>query len=64
MSASDIEHLFYYDCGLKGLSEISNDVRDLLVSFDPRAKLALHCFVYRIALFTRALAAGMARHRT
>ena len=41
MSASDIEHLFYYDCGLKGLSGISNDVRDLLVSSDPRAKLAL-----------------------
>lgn len=59
MSAAEIEHLFYYDCGLKGLSGISNDVRDLLQSADPRAKLALDYFVYRIALFTGMLAAAM-----
>ena len=59
MSAGEIEHLFYYDCGLKGLSGISNDVRDLLTSSDPRAKLALDYFVYRIALFTGMLAAAM-----
>lgn len=59
MSARKIEHLFYHECGLKGLSGISNDVRDLLVSSDPRAKLALDYFVYRIALFTGALAAAM-----
>ena len=51
--------MFYYDCGLKGLSGISNDVRDLLTSSDPRAKLALDYFVYRIALFTGMLAAAM-----
>jgi acetate kinase len=59
MSASEIEHLFYYDCGLKGLSGVSNDVRDLLVSSNPRAKFALDYFVYRIALFTGMLAAAM-----
>jgi len=59
MSAGEIEHLFYHDCGLKGLSGISNDVRDLLQSADPRAKLALDYFVYRIALFTGMLAAAM-----
>ena len=59
MSAGEIEHLFYYDCGLKGLSGISNDVRDLLTNSDPRAKLALDYFVYRIALFTGMLAAAM-----
>ena len=59
MSAGEIEHLFYYDCGLKGLSGISNDVRDLLTSSNPRAKLALDYFVYRIALFTGMLAAAM-----
>jgi acetate kinase len=59
MSASEIEHLFYQECGLKGLSGISNDVRDLLVSSAPRAKLALDYFVYRIALFTGMLAAAM-----
>ena len=59
MSAHEIEHLFYHDCGLKGLSGVSNDVRDLLASSDPRAKLALDYFVYRIALFTGMLAAAM-----
>lgn len=59
MSVAEIEHLFYYECGLKSLSGVSNDVRDLLVSSDPRAKLALNYFVYRIALFTGALAAAM-----
>jgi acetate kinase len=59
MSAPAIEHLFYHDCGLKGLSGISNDVRDLLQSSDPRAKFALDYFVYRIALFTGTLAAAM-----
>src|SRR5512145_3110490 len=59
MSAKEIEHFLYYDCGLKGLSGISNDVRDLLASSSPRAKLALDHFVYRIALFTGLLAAAM-----
>jgi acetate kinase len=51
--------LFYYDCGLKGLSGVSNDVRDLLASSEPRAKFALDYFVYRISLFTGLLAAAM-----
>jgi acetate kinase len=44
---------------LKGLSGISNDVRELLTSTDPRAKLALEYFVYRIALSAGMLAAAM-----
>jgi acetate kinase len=59
MSAKEIERLFYYDSGLKGLSGISNDVRDLLTSSDPRAKFALDYFVYRVSLFTGMLAAAM-----
>ncbi|HEY8277838.1 MAG TPA: acetate/propionate family kinase [Methyloceanibacter sp.] len=59
MSAHEIEHLFYHDCGLKGLSGVSNDVRDLLASSDPRAKFALDYFVYRIALFTGMLGAAL-----
>jgi len=59
MSASAIERFLYNDCGLKGLSGISNDVRQLLASSDPRAQLALDYFVYRIALFTGMLAAAM-----
>jgi acetate kinase len=59
MSAKDIERFLYNDCGLKGLSGISNDVRELLKSPDPRAKRALDYFVHRIALSTGMLAAAM-----
>jgi acetate kinase len=59
MSAKDIERFLYNDCGLKGLSGISNDVRELLASPDPRAKLALEHFTYRAALFAGMLAAAM-----
>ena len=59
MSAKDIERFLYNECGLKGLSGISNDVRELLASSDPRAKLALDYFVHRIALFAGMLAAAM-----
>lgn len=59
MSAKEVEHFLYYDCGLKGLSGISNDVRDLLASVDPRAKRALDYFAYRIALFGGMLATAL-----
>jgi acetate kinase len=59
MTAKEVEHLLYHDCGLKGLSGISNDVRDLLASTDPRAKFALDYFAYRIALFTGMLATAL-----
>jgi acetate kinase len=59
LNAEEIEHFLYHDCGLKGLSGISNDVRELLASTSSRAKLALDYFVYRIVLFTGLLAAAM-----
>lgn len=59
MSVTDIEHFLYHDCGLKGLSGVSNDVRDLLSSSDPRAKMALDYFAYRIALFGGMLATAL-----
>ena len=59
MSPKMVEHFLYHDCGLKGLSGISNDVRELLASSNPRAKLALEYFVYKIALSTATLAAAM-----
>ncbi len=59
MSAKDVERFLYTECGLKGLSGISNDVRDLLDSQDPRAKRALDHFVYRIALSAGMLASAM-----
>jgi acetate kinase len=59
MNAKEIERLLYNDCGLKGLSGTSNDVRVLLASTDPRAKRALDHFVYRIALSAGMLASAM-----
>jgi acetate kinase len=59
MSAKDIEHFLYNECGLKGLSGLSNDVRELLKNRDPGAKRALDYFVYRIALSAGMLAAAM-----
>lgn len=59
MSAKEVERFLYNECGLKGLSGISNDVRDLLNSEDPRAKRALDHFIYRIALYAGMLAAAM-----
>ena len=59
MSAKEIERFLYNECGLKGLSGISNDVRDLLASKDLRAKLALDHFVYRISLYAGMLASAM-----
>src|SRR6185503_18049314 len=49
----------YSECGLKGLSGISNDVRDLEASNDPRAAFALDHFVYRIGLHAGMLAAAL-----
>ncbi|AOB25944.1 MULTISPECIES: acetate/propionate family kinase [Bordetella] len=49
MSHDDIEHLLYHECGLKGLSGIGNDVRELLASDAPAARLALDYFAWRVA---------------
>jgi acetate kinase len=59
MSAAEVQDLFYQDCGLKGLSSISNDVRELVTSADPRAAFAIDYFVYRVVLHTGMLAAAL-----
>lgn len=59
MTAAEVQDMLYRESGLKGLSGISNDVRDLLDSADPRAKLALDHFVYRIGLHAGQLAAAL-----
>jgi acetate kinase len=59
MSARGIEQLLYNECGLKGLSGISNDVRELFASTSSRARLALEYFVHRICLGAGMLAAAM-----
>jgi acetate kinase len=59
MSASNVQNFLYRDCGLKGLSGVSNDMRELEASADARAKLAIDYFVYRIGLDAGMLAAAL-----
>ncbi len=59
MSVKQLQDLFYKESGLKGLSGISSDVRDLLESEEASAVLALDHFVHRIGLNAGALAATL-----
>jgi acetate kinase len=59
MSAEDVQKFLYNNCGLKGLSGISNDMRDLEKRDELGAKLAVDYFVYRIALYAGMLAAAL-----
>lgn len=52
-----IERLLYKESGLLGVSGISNDMRDLAASPDPRAAEAIDLFIYQITKFLGALAA-------
>lgn len=54
-----VEHFLYEECGLKGLSGVSNDMRTLLASEAPLARLAVEYFVYHVARTAAALAASM-----
>lgn len=49
MTHDEIQHLLYKESGLKGLSGISSDVRDLQDNPAPRAELAMAYFSYHIA---------------
>ena len=59
MDARAIEKLIYKESGLLGVSGISSDMRDLLASDAPRAKLAVDLFVYRIGRELGSLAAAL-----
>lgn len=59
MTAEEIQKMLYGESGLKGLSGISNDVRSLQESSDPRAHFALDYFAYQVALHAGMLAAAL-----
>jgi len=59
LNGQQISDLLYRESGLKGLSGISNDVRDLLASNDARAAFALDHFIYRCGLSAGLLAAAL-----
>jgi acetate kinase len=59
MTAAEAQDLLYRECGLKGLSGVSNDVRELEASSDPRAAFAIDYFAYRVGLHAGMLAAAL-----
>ena len=59
MEPGKVQDFLYRDCGLKGLSGISNDMRELLESRDPRAVFAIDYFTYRVGLCAGMLAAAL-----
>lgn len=60
MPAAEVTRLLYNGSGLKGLSGVSNDMRDLLASDDPGAAFAIDHFVHRCALHAGQLVAALA----
>jgi len=59
VAAAEVTQLLYKASGLKGLSGVSNDMRDLLASDDPGAAFAIDHFVHRAALNAGSLAAAL-----
>jgi acetate kinase len=59
MDARAVEKLLYQQSGLLGVSGIASDMRTLLASPEPRAKLAVDLFVYRIGRELGSLAAAL-----
>lgn len=57
LSGADLAKLLYNESGLLGLSGISNDMRILLESREPRAQLAVDYFVYHVVKQIGALTA-------
>jgi acetate kinase len=57
LSVKEVEAILYKQSGLLAISEISNDMRDLLGRPEPAAILAVDYFVYRTAKEIGALAA-------
>jgi acetate kinase len=57
LSAKEVETILYKKSGLLAISGISNDMRDLLGSAEPPARLAVDYFVYRVAKEIGALSA-------
>jgi acetate kinase len=59
MDARAVEKLVYQESGLLGVSGVSSDMRELLESDAPRARLAVDLFVYRIGRELGSLAAAL-----
>lgn len=59
MDAAGVQKLLYNNAGLKGMSGLSQDVRDLEASEDPRAAQALSHYAWRVRREIGALSAAL-----
>jgi acetate kinase len=59
MSREELERLLYHESGVKGVSGLTADMKTLIESADPRAKLAIDLYCYRIARELGSLAAAL-----
>jgi acetate kinase len=59
MSTREVETLLYSRSGLLGVSGVSSDMRALLASDAPRARLAIELYCYRIRRELGSLAAAL-----
>lgn len=59
LEVAELERLLYHESGLLGLSGISSDMRDLLESDAPQARLAVDVFAYRARRELGSLAAAL-----
>lgn len=59
MDTRAVEKLIYSESGLLGISGVSSDMRTLLASDEPRARLAVDLYVYRIGRELGSLAAAL-----
>jgi acetate kinase len=59
LSPAEVETILYKKSGLRGISGISNDMRDLLGHDSPAARLAVDYFVYQATKHIGALAAAL-----
>jgi acetate kinase len=57
LSADEVETILYHKSGLLGVSGVGSDMRDLLASSQPDARLAVDYFVFRASKEIGALAA-------
>lgn len=58
MKLDEVEHLLWHESGLKGIAG-TQDMRELLQRSDPRAKLAIDLFCYRVRKYIGAYLAAL-----
>jgi acetate kinase len=59
MSREELECLLYHESGVKGVSGLTADMKTLLESADPKARLAIDLYCYRIRRELGSLAAAL-----